>query len=118
MPTASETGIISKNIDYIKSHSPQLKIPLHTYDYFNLANDKQKILELVAKLQIPTPKTYYPHSAEEVINIAEGIRYPVVIKNRLGSGGLGMNYMHSSQEMIPLHSGIYSRHRLCGDCAL
>ena len=100
MPTASETMIISKNIDYIKSHSPQLKIPLHTYDYINLANDKQKIFELASELRIPTPQTYYPHTAEEVLNIAKEIRYPVVIKIRLGSGGLGMNNVYSWQEMI------------------
>ena len=112
MPTASETVIISKNVDYFKSHSPQLKIPLHTYNYFNLANDKQKISELAAKLQIPTPQTLYPHSVEEVINIADGIKYPAVIKIRSGSGGLGMSYIYSSQEMIRLYEETINKYLL------
>jgi len=100
MPTSTETYTIAKHIDYIKSRSPHLKIPLHSYDYIEFANDKQKISELAVKLKIPIPQTFHPHSNEEVKGITESINYPAVIKIRSGASGLGMTYVYDSQKTV------------------
>jgi predicted ATP-grasp superfamily ATP-dependent carboligase len=99
-PSSIETYTISKYIDYIKSRSPHLKIPLHSYDYIKFANDKQKISELAVKLKIPIPQTFYPHSIEEVKAIAERINFPAVIKIRSGAAGLAMTYVYNSQKTV------------------
>ena len=98
MPVNLETFVIAKYVDYIKSRSPHLKIPLHSYEYFNLANDKQKISQLAAKLNIPIPQTFCPGSIGEVKMIAERINYPAVIKIRGGSGGDGITHISSAED--------------------
>jgi predicted ATP-grasp superfamily ATP-dependent carboligase len=99
MPVYSETYVIAKYVDYIKSRSPHLKIPLHLYDYINIANDKLQITELAEKIRVPVPQTFYPHSIEEAKTIKDQINYPAVIKLRSAEAGLGMAYIRDSQEM-------------------
>jgi predicted ATP-grasp superfamily ATP-dependent carboligase len=115
MPTADETYTISKYIDYIKSRSPHLKIPLHLYRYINFANDKQKIYELATKMRVPIPQTLFPSSIEELITIKERITYPALIKIRSGSGGLGTTHISDWQKMVAAYEETVKKFSLNGN---
>ena len=61
---------------------------------------KQKVSELAAKIKIPIPQTFYPHSIEEVKVITERIKYPVVIKIRSVAAGLGMTHVYNARRRL------------------
>jgi predicted ATP-grasp superfamily ATP-dependent carboligase len=115
MPTSFETYTISKYIDYIKSRSPHLKIPLHSYDYIKFANDKQKVSELAAKIKIPIPQTFYPRSIEKAKDVAARINYPAIIKIRAGAAGMGMTYVYNAQEMVTAYEETIKKFSLDAD---
>jgi predicted ATP-grasp superfamily ATP-dependent carboligase len=115
LPVNLESYIIAKYIDNIKSLSPHLKIPLHSYEYLSLANDKKIISQLATKLNIPIPQTFYPCSSEDVEKVSERTKYPAVIKIRTGSANQGMTYIYSPQKMVPAYEATVKKYSLSVD---
>ncbi len=66
---------------------------------FDLAFDKAKTFRFAEKIGVPIPRTGYPSSLSDALNLAEAIQYPVVIKPRISSGSRGLKIVKNSKEL-------------------
>ena len=53
-----------------------------TYTLLN----KEKLSQIASKLLIPTPKTWFPRSEEDILHLAKSLTYPVIIKPKTQIG--------------------------------
>jgi predicted ATP-grasp superfamily ATP-dependent carboligase len=90
-----------------KKLSTFTKIPMVDWGVFNRASDKGEVVSLCQKLGLPVPKTYFVERMDEIINIASGLSYPVIIKPRrskyftqYGWVSTSVDYAHSLDEII------------------
>ena len=75
--------------EFVKFISDQ-RAKLEKYFLFNISSreiidsiiDKKIQYELAKKTTVPISDTYYPESIDDVYNIREGLKYPVIIKGR------------------------------------
>lgn len=112
MPIYEETRVISKYIDAIRSAAPHLKIPVHKYEYLEMASDKRRVAELARRIDVPIPQAFAPNSIEEVEKIASEIQYPAVIKIPSGDAGKGMTYVGSREETVSTYKDTVTKHSL------
>jgi predicted ATP-grasp superfamily ATP-dependent carboligase len=69
-------------------------IPIADWDVMRIASDKQASVSLAQRLGVPVPRTYDDKCAVE--------RYPVVVKSRLGAGGV--SYVNSPDELAAINA--------------
>lgn len=110
MPIYEETSVISRYLDVMKSAAPHLRIPVHRYEYVEMAGDKRRVAELARRLDVPVPTTFAPNSIEEIEAIAAQIEYPAVVKVPSGEGGRGMTYVHSREETMSAYKNAMAKH--------
>jgi carbamoyl-phosphate synthase large subunit len=60
-------------------------------DSIDLAEDRERFNALMRKLEIPQPEGRIAHSSEAVLQAAEAIQYPVLIRPSYVLGGRGMS---------------------------
>ena len=81
---------------YKKEFEKYTKIPIPDYGLVMKARDKGETLRIAEKIGIPTPKTYYPNSIDDLVKITE---YPVIIKPRMSSGSRGCVFCSNFQQL-------------------
>ena len=62
--------------------APAVRLPIPTEDQIGLAQDKRYILLLAHKLGLACPETFMLHESESLADVAQRVRYPLVIKPR------------------------------------
>jgi len=60
----------------------QVRLPIPSEEQIELAQDKRHILLLARQLGIACPETFMLHESESLADVAQRVRYPVVIKPR------------------------------------
>lgn len=83
--------------------SRYVKVPIAEYKYLKIASDKKETFKLAERLNLPTPKTFYPENINEIENIASNLSYPVVVKAPFGAGSRTVWYVNSKLELIDLY---------------
>ena len=68
-------------------------------DAIDLAEDRDRFKNLMNKLQIKQPNNGIAKSADEAINIANEVGYPVVIRPSYVLGGRAMEIVHSEDQL-------------------
>ena len=63
-------------------------------DAIDLAEDRERFQKLVNDLDLKQPPNALAHSAEEALELAEGIGFPLVIRPSYVLGGQGMEIVH------------------------
>ena len=66
----------------------------------DLAEDRDKFLKLLDRLDIPTPKGDVAFSVEEAEKIAERIGYPVLVRPSYVLGGRAMEVVYNDEELM------------------
>lgn len=66
----------------------------------NRAEDREKFLQLLDKLNIAIPPGNTAFSAEQALSIAHSIGYPVLVRPSYVLGGRAMEIVYSDQELI------------------
>lgn len=56
----------------------------------SLLNDKASLLKTASAHGVPTPRTYVPSSLDEALTKRHELPYPVLLKPRRGTGGVGI----------------------------
>ncbi len=84
-----------ENQDSIKKIIPLLLPPENA---FKLAFDKAKTFRLAKRLNVPMPATWFPESMQEAAEIAESLKYPLIIKPRISSGSRGLKIVKNFEE--------------------
>lgn len=105
IPVFSETSELV--LKYKREYEKYTEIiPMVDYDLFKKISDKQKLMELMDKLKIPIPKTYFPKNGKEIKILSKKIKYPVLIKARLSSGGRGIKIAYSPKELVNQYKAV------------
>jgi predicted ATP-grasp superfamily ATP-dependent carboligase len=76
------------------------KIPLPAHESLLKACDKAETLRFALENDIPCPKTYFPESLADVVNIKKVLEYPAVIKPRKSFGARGLYYVSNEDELV------------------
>ena len=77
------------------------RLPLAAYPNLVFARDKLKVLKRADTLGIPIPKTYEINNLEEAETLAKQLKYPLVVKPRVGSGSAGVQYVNQPSQLAP-----------------
>lgn len=111
MPAYEETLVISRFADTIRSEAPHLRVPVHQYEFMEMAHDKRKMADLARRVGVPVPVTHFPDSLEEAEALAARLSYPAVIKVRSAEGGKGMSLVGGREEAVRVYRDTVARYR-------
>lgn len=86
----------------------QTKLALPSTDSLLQALDKKETLTLAATLDIPIPKSCFPHSLDEALTFAENVGYPIAMKPRAyrsyrrvsGGASFKVAYARDSKDLV------------------
>jgi predicted ATP-grasp superfamily ATP-dependent carboligase len=80
-------------ISYYKNQLNELtKVPVSDYNTLKKLHDKESCIRLANKYGLRVPKTYKPKNLKDLKKISDNLSYPVVIKVRKGSSSEGLRY--------------------------
>ena len=74
------TAILSKHKDRLEATGA--RVGVEDWDTYILPNDKGRLFDLAADVDIPIPETYAPESLDEVADLDDDRAYTVVVKPR------------------------------------
>jgi carbamoyl-phosphate synthase large subunit len=81
-------------------HEAGVKIFGSSFESIDLAEDRDKFEQLLSELGIPKPAGRAVRSIEAAIQVAEEIRYPVLVRPSYVLGGRAMQIVHSRQDLL------------------
>ncbi len=87
-------------------------LPVADPDLLALAGDKSRVLEEAAAAGVPVPLTVRPRSAVEVREAAATLRYPAVVKTRIGNSAKGVRFAADATSLVAAWEGLVARHAL------
>lgn len=113
--TDPTTSVLSRHRDEIAATGATPGV--EEWETFLAANDKGELADLATELSVPTPDTFVPESLDDVVERAEGLSYPVLVKPRLTSvadadGGYresrisSVNYAESPTELVSTYRSL------------
>lgn len=89
-------GLLSRNYDEFKQYA---KLATNKFDVYDIAQDKLKTMKICMDNGIPCPKTLT--EVEDIEDIRDNdIRYPIVIKPRIGYGAVGFKVIDSYDDLV------------------
>ncbi len=99
-----------------KALAPLVSLPIPGEEQIELAQDKRKILSLAQQLGIPCPETHLLDEGQSLEDVAERMRYPVVIKPRfswqLRNGSWvsgGVEYAYDKNDLVNKYRASHAR---------
>ncbi len=84
-------------------------------DSIDLAEDRERFQKLLYSLELKQPENYICHTQEEVLQQAEQMGYPVVVRPSYVLGGRAMAIIHTSES---LKEYLHEVFKLFGDSAI
>lgn len=106
MPVGHEsTRIVSERQDELSSLA---KLPVPQHQLFERGLDKSKTLRAAKRAGVPHPRTAYPTSTEEAVEIVDSFEFPVVIKPREGAGSRGIRYVESQEQFETVYKTVHN----------
>lgn len=76
-----------------------INIPIPEHETLEICDNKSKTIKAAEKLGIPCPKTRLVGNVSELDEIAEELRFPVVIKPVRGRGAKGISFLASPKDL-------------------
>lgn len=96
IPIGHETSkAINRNSESLKRHT---KVPMVKNSKFETAINKNKVVKIADKLEIPCPKSQFITSKNELISFKSRVGIPIVVKPIDGSGSRGIHFIESSSD--------------------
>jgi carbamoyl-phosphate synthase large subunit len=82
-----------------KLHQHGIKIIGTSFDNMDIAEDRGRFSDLLKELGIPYPKYGVAESAEEAIEVAHEVGYPVLVRPSYVLGGQGMSIVINDEDL-------------------
>ncbi len=82
-----------------KLHQHGIKIIGTSFDNMDIAEDRGRFSDLLKELEIPYPKYGVAESAEEAIEVAHKVGYPVLVRPSYVLGGQGMSIVINDEDL-------------------
>ena len=82
-----------------KLHEQGIKIIGTSYPNMDIAEDRGRFSDLLKELDIPYPKYGVAESAEEALEVARQVGYPVLVRPSYVLGGQGMSIVINDEEL-------------------
>lgn len=82
-----------------KLHEHGIKIIGTSFDNMDIAEDRGRFSDLLKDLQIPYPKYGVAESAEEALEVAHEVGYPVLVRPSYVLGGQGMSIVINDEDL-------------------
>ncbi|MGF7078584.1 carbamoyl-phosphate synthase large subunit [Mucilaginibacter sp. UYCu711] len=82
-----------------KMHEHGIKIIGTSFDNMDIAEDRGRFSDLLKELEIPYPKYGVAESAEEAIEVAHHVGYPVLVRPSYVLGGQGMSIVINDEDL-------------------
>ena len=82
-----------------KLHERGIKIIGTSYDNMDIAEDRGRFSDLLKALDIPYPKYGVAESAEEALEVAKIVGYPVLVRPSYVLGGQGMSIVINDEDL-------------------
>ncbi len=101
---------LSKNKERIEAKGVICAIP--SFNVFNIANDKQNLMELCERYKLPHPKTRELNSQNLKLT-ADYVGFPAMIKPNLSQGAKGIVRVDNMEELEAKYSDIYKKFGAC-----
>ena len=87
-----------------KELEPYVKVPLASHQAIEACDDKTKTIRLAEENGIPCPKTRFIEGPDDLLDAADEVGFPLVIKPRRGQGGKGIAFVSSKDELEDSYS--------------
>ena len=101
---------LSKNKERIEAMGIRCAIP--SFDVFNIANDKQKLMELCERYNLSHPKTR-ELNPKDLKSTADYVGFPAMIKPNLSQGAKGIVRVNNMEELKEKFPNIYKQFGTC-----
>lgn len=88
--------VIANNIG---DFDDKVSIPMVDKNTLMLAMNKEELIKFAQKNGVPCPKTYFIDNINQIKTLKKEIKYPAVIKPRIGSGAKGVKYIANEKEL-------------------
>ncbi len=82
-----------------KLHALGIKIIGTSYDNMDIAEDRGRFSDLLKEMDIPYPKYGVAESAEEALEVAHKVGYPVLVRPSYVLGGQGMSIVINDEDL-------------------
>jgi carbamoyl-phosphate synthase large subunit len=82
-----------------KMHEHGIKIIGTSFDNMDIAEDRGRFSDLLKELEIPYPKYGVAESAEEALEVAHQVGYPVLVRPSYVLGGQGMSIVINDEDL-------------------
>jgi carbamoyl-phosphate synthase large subunit len=82
-----------------KLHEHGIRIIGTSYNNMDIAEDRGRFSDLLKELNIPYPKYGVAESAEEAIEVAHAVGYPVLVRPSYVLGGQGMSIVINDEDL-------------------
>ncbi|GAB3910706.1 carbamoyl-phosphate synthase large subunit [Mucilaginibacter boryungensis] len=82
-----------------KLHEHGIKIIGTSFDNMDIAEDRGRFSDLLKELDIPYPKYGVAESAEEALEVAHEVGYPVLVRPSYVLGGQGMSIVINDEDL-------------------
>ena len=82
-----------------KLHEHGIKIIGTSYDNMDIAEDRGRFSDLLKELDIPYPRYGVAENAEEAIEVAHKVGYPVLVRPSYVLGGQGMSIVINDEDL-------------------
>ncbi len=86
------------------------RVPFAENRVFQVFRDKGKTLRIAELAGVPYPRTVIPEAPNQVLEAACALKFPLAIKPRLNSGGLGLCFVQNERELLDAFSRIHAQY--------
>ena len=98
IPTHDDVVILAK---YQHLLPDSLRFVHPSYNKLNHANNKWEVMQLCQEINVPNASSFIPPSLNRLKQIAEKMKFPVVIKARTGNAGKGVFIIKKKEDLVP-----------------
>ena len=88
------------------------------YEKLNFAFNKMDVYEYAKNIGVPTARTIYPKTIDEVVRLANNIDYPCVIKGLYEVGGNIVDYAYSKNDLVEKYAKLCRKYGIREDSGL